>query len=261
MAGSRSAGISGNARLPDFDHCPRALVRWLGARGPRFARGARFVRRSAAHCVTHSSGRAARARRIRPSRRCKSHWLSDRSPLLLHYTLAHRQSAAAAKLAQWAQRALAHSPAGVHVALRDGAYCGFAAHDGNNRGLGWFGPTGTDWTLAGTLRFSGDVIGLFDCGTALVNRDELEAIGSEGSLFLDDPWHCNVPTIELRRDGGTERIEVPYEDSYRLELENLSDAIRAEGEPLLGLADAMGQARTIEALHASTLSGSQVSLS
>jgi len=32
---------------------------------------------------------------------------------------------------------------GVHVATRDGAYCAFAAHDGNNRGLGWFGPTGT----------------------------------------------------------------------------------------------------------------------
>lgn len=32
---------------------------------------------------------------------------------------------------------------GVHVALRDGAYCAFAAHDGNNQGLGWFGPTGT----------------------------------------------------------------------------------------------------------------------
>ncbi|HEY4176184.1 MAG TPA: GNAT family N-acetyltransferase [Kofleriaceae bacterium] len=31
----------------------------------------------------------------------------------------------------------------VHVALKDGAYCAFAAHDGNNRGLGWFGPTGT----------------------------------------------------------------------------------------------------------------------
>jgi GNAT superfamily N-acetyltransferase len=40
-------------------------------------------------------------------------------------------------------RALGHEPAGVHVALRDGAYCAFAAHDGNNRGLGWFGPTGT----------------------------------------------------------------------------------------------------------------------
>lgn len=39
-------------------------------------------------------------------------------------------------------RALA-APSGVHVALRDDAYCAFAAHDGNNRGLGWFGPTGT----------------------------------------------------------------------------------------------------------------------
>ena len=30
----------------------------------------------------------------------------------------------------------------------------------------------------------------FDCGTTLPERDELEAIGTEGSLFLDDPWHC-----------------------------------------------------------------------
>ncbi len=41
------------------------------------------------------------------------------------------------------ERALGHQPAGVHVALADGGYCAFAAHDGNNRGLGWFGPTGT----------------------------------------------------------------------------------------------------------------------
>jgi GNAT superfamily N-acetyltransferase len=31
----------------------------------------------------------------------------------------------------------------VHVAVKEGTYCAFAAHDGNNRGLGWFGPTGT----------------------------------------------------------------------------------------------------------------------
>jgi len=40
-------------------------------------------------------------------------------------------------------RALACPVSGVHVALRGGAYCGFAAHDGNNAGLGWFGPAGT----------------------------------------------------------------------------------------------------------------------
>ena len=127
-------------------------------------------------------------------------------------------------------------------------------------GEAWFGPSGTDWVFGGTLRFPGDVIALFDCGTALPNRDELEAIGSEGSLFLDDPWHCNAPAIELRRDGKTERIELERVDSYRLELENLSDVIRGEGELLLGRADAVGQARALEALHESATNGTPVSL-
>jgi predicted dehydrogenase len=125
-------------------------------------------------------------------------------------------------------------------------------------GEAWFGPSGTDWVFTGTLRFPGNVIATFDCGTALPERDELEAIGSEGSLFLDDPWHCLEPGIELRKDGKTERIEVERADSYRLELENLSDAIRGEGEPLLGREDAVGQARTLRALHKSATSGQPV---
>jgi D-xylose 1-dehydrogenase (NADP+, D-xylono-1,5-lactone-forming) len=112
----------------------------------------------------------------------------------------------------------------------------------------WIGETGTDWVFAGSLRFPGNVIAIFDCGTALTDRDELEAIGSEGSLFVDDPWHCREPAIELRRDEGTERIEIEREDSYRLELENLSDAIRGEGELLLGREDAVAQARALAAL-------------
>ena len=101
------------------------------------------------------------------------------------------------------------------------------------------------------MRFPGDVIATFDCGTALAGRDELEAVGSEGSLFLDDPWHCVNPVIELRRDEGVERIEVERQDSYRLELENVSDAIRGNAGLLLGRADALGQARALEALNRS----------
>ena len=126
-------------------------------------------------------------------------------------------------------------------------------------GEAWFGPTGTDWVLAGTLRFDRDVLATFDCGTALPDRDELEAIGSDGSLFLDDPWHCKQPVIEVRRDDGVERIEVERLDPYRLELENLSDAIRGVGTPLLGRDDAMGQARVLEALHRSATGGASVS--
>ena len=127
-------------------------------------------------------------------------------------------------------------------------------------GEAWFGPSGTDWVFGGTLRFPGNVIALFDCGTAMPERDELEAIGSEGSLFLDDPWHCTMPVIELRRDGNVERIELERADSYRLELENVSDAIRGEAELLLGRDDAVGQARALEALHESATNGTPVSL-
>jgi predicted dehydrogenase len=127
-------------------------------------------------------------------------------------------------------------------------------------GEAWFGPSGTDWVFAGVLRFLSDVVALFDCGTAMTARDELEAIGSEGSLFLDDPWHCRVPGIELRRAGKVERIEVELVDSYRLELENLSDAIRGDGELLLGRDDAVAQARVLEALHDSAVQGVPVAL-
>jgi xylose dehydrogenase (NAD/NADP) len=127
-------------------------------------------------------------------------------------------------------------------------------------GEAWYGPSGTDWAFSATMRFPGDVIALFDCGTAVANRDELEAIGSEGAIFLDDPWHCRHPVIELRREDGVERIEVEPADPYRLELENLSRAIRGEGELLLGREDALGQARALEALHRSATTSSVVSL-
>ena len=127
-------------------------------------------------------------------------------------------------------------------------------------GQAYIGPSGTDWVFTGAMRFAGDVHALFDCGTCLPNRDELEVIGTEGSLFLDDPWHCNVPVIEIRRDDGVERVELDAVDSYRLELENLADAIAGEAPLLLGREDALGQARTIEALFRSAESGTTTSL-
>jgi predicted dehydrogenase len=122
------------------------------------------------------------------------------------------------------------------------------------------GGDGVDVAFAGTLRFPGDVIAHFDAGLALANRDELEVIGESGSLFLDDPWHCRVPVIELRRDDGVERIELEPVDSYRLEAENFSAAIRGEAQPLLGRDDALGQARAIEALYKAADSGETVAL-
>ena len=122
------------------------------------------------------------------------------------------------------------------------------------------GGDGVDIAFAGVMRFDDDVVAHFDAGLALHDRDELEMVGDGGALFLDDPWHCRKPVIELRRDSGTERIELQPVDSYGLEAENLSAAIRGQASPLLGREDALGQARAIEALYESADGGHTVTL-
>jgi xylose dehydrogenase (NAD/NADP) len=106
-----------------------------------------------------------------------------------------------------------------------------------------------DARLAGLLRFAGGELAHFDCGFDLPARDELEVVGADGTLFLDDPWHCREPVIELRRSDGTEqRFDVEHADPYQLELEDISDAARDGRPPLLGRDDALGQARVLEAI-------------
>ena len=111
--------------------------------------------------------------------------------------------------------------------------------------------TGVDSRFSATMSFPGDVLATFHCGFDLPFQDELEAIGSEGSLFLDDPWHSVNTVIELRREGAVERIEVERANPYRCELEQVSRAIRGLEPPLLGRDDALGQARALDALRRS----------
>ena len=122
------------------------------------------------------------------------------------------------------------------------------------------GGGGVDVSFTGWMRFPGDVAAHFDSGIILDDRHDLEVVGEEGSLFVADPWHCRKPGIELRRSRTTEVIDVPVTDSYGLEADNLAAAIRGEGVPLLGRADAEAQASTLEALYASADSGAVVAL-
>lgn len=109
-----------------------------------------------------------------------------------------------------------------------------------------------DLRFAGLLRFPGDLVASFDCGLEGPARAELEVIGSEGSLCLYDPWHGRDPVIGLARRGEpTQRVEVERENSYLRELEDIEASVLDHRPPLLGRADALGQARTLEALRAS----------
>lgn len=122
------------------------------------------------------------------------------------------------------------------------------------------GPTGVDMALVGTMRMANGVLAHFDCGFASPIRHELEVVGESGSLLARDPWHARVPGIERWVDGEVEPIAVPAADSYRLQMENVTDAITGRAPLRVGPDDAIGQARTIEALYASAESGETVTL-
>ena len=120
------------------------------------------------------------------------------------------------------------------------------------------GPSGVDLCFTATLGFGGDVAAHFDCGFVLPVREELEVVGEEGALHVADPWHIRSPGIDKRIGNATARIPIEEADSYQLELDNVSRAIRGEEPLLLGREDAVGQARAIEALYRSAGAGAPV---
>ena len=136
----RTLDQPGNYLAPGIDERNALAIGWLERRGwrrldePRLSvqidvRGnPRVSAARAAELAAAAAGRGYQVRRARPDEQA-----------LLDAVAAEFGGAWPFELA----RALGFDPPGVHVAVRDGAYCAFAAHDGNNRGLGWFGPGGT----------------------------------------------------------------------------------------------------------------------
>jgi predicted dehydrogenase len=124
-------------------------------------------------------------------------------------------------------------------------------------GIGRTGPSGVDLRFAGFLQFSGGTSGFFDCGLDLPSRSCLEVVGTRGTLRVDWPFfrpffpHLDPPKIEV--SVGLERRQLPLTDHnpYLAQVDNFSRAVRGEGRPLLGRADALAQAAAIDALRRS----------
>ena len=112
------------------------------------------------------------------------------------------------------------------------------------------GGDGVDARFAGVLRFPGDVLGTLrlrhgrpppqlDRGRRQRGHDPRPvAVADAGSA--PDPGH---------RGDEMERIEPESVDPYARELEEFGRAVDGGPPPRLGRADALGQARAIEALY------------
>ncbi len=123
------------------------------------------------------------------------------------------------------------------------------------------GETGIDLAFHGTLRCPGDVVAQFDCSFVQARGQRLAAVGEEGKLVVETPFRPDWGgDVLLVRDGETTRVDVPEARMFELELENFAAAIAGEAPPLLGRADALGQARAIDALYRSAAEGRAVTL-
>jgi predicted dehydrogenase len=119
------------------------------------------------------------------------------------------------------------------------------------------GPTGVEVALQGTLRFPDDVVAQLDSSFLLPVHQGLEVFGEDASLRTPVPFRPDLgrPQIELDRAGTIELIEIEERDSYMLQLENLADAAEGNGDPLVGAAESIGQARTIARLYQAARTG------
>ncbi|MBK9035601.1 MAG: GNAT family N-acetyltransferase [Myxococcales bacterium] len=130
----------GNYLAPGVDVDNHETLAWLGRRG--------YVRRDEHENLVvdvRANPRISAARATELAERC-----ADRG-YTLRRARADELDALSAAISigfggAWPfeiERAAGHAPCGLHLAEHHGRIAAFAAHDGNNRGLGWFGPAGT----------------------------------------------------------------------------------------------------------------------
>jgi xylose dehydrogenase (NAD/NADP) len=108
-----------------------------------------------------------------------------------------------------------------------------------------------DTSVAGLLRFPGGATALFDCGVNLERRNLLEITGTEGRLYLDNPFSLidEDSVIEEHHFGQDTIIhEVRGENHFTRMGEHFADSI-LKGTPLrYSVADAANNLRALEAL-------------
>jgi D-xylose 1-dehydrogenase (NADP+, D-xylono-1,5-lactone-forming) len=109
-------------------------------------------------------------------------------------------------------------------------------------------PRGVDVRFAATLRFARGVLGHFDCAFDLPRRIGFEAVGSEGSATMLQPFAEDEVTLEVRRDDELVSSGTETANRYGLEVDNFARAIAGEEPPLLDRRDSIGQARALDAL-------------
>lgn len=128
-------------------------------------------------------------------------------------------------------------------------------------GQQFVGRRGIDESFVGQMRFPGDAFAQFDCGFRSPYRAGMEIIGSEGVIALPEPFKPGLnSSLELRRGDQLETINIPGQELYLGEVENMADAILNGAAPRISLADSRANVATLLALYQSAREGRPIRL-
>ncbi|MEW6404786.1 MAG: Gfo/Idh/MocA family oxidoreductase [Chloroflexota bacterium] len=130
--------------------------------------------------------------------------------------------------------------------------------------FGWQvkGPSGSDETFAGQMRFANNILFQFDSSFQSPFRASMEIVGADGILSIPEPFKPGRnESIYLRRGDKEEAVKIQGEELYRGEVENMVDVILNGSSPRVTLADSRGTIAAILGLLDSAETGSVVKLS
>ena len=126
------------------------------------------------------------------------------------------------------------------------------------------GPEGIDEEFAGLLDFGGGRLAQIASSFTQPYRHEVELLGTTGRIRVPDAFvNGSEPlAIEIEDSTGTwERVDVPGDDEYRLEVEDFAACVRAGRQPqVVSHEDTLANMAAIDALYEAARSGRRVEL-
>jgi predicted dehydrogenase len=129
--------------------------------------------------------------------------------------------------------------------------------------FGWqvMGNSGVDEVFTGQMRFPGGELAQFDSGFRSPYRSRIEIVGSKGALVVPHPFNPGLDVnVRLWNGKNWEIFDMPGQELYIGEVEDLADAILLGKTPLISLEHSRENVKTILALLRSAASGKPVAL-
>jgi D-xylose 1-dehydrogenase (NADP+, D-xylono-1,5-lactone-forming) len=116
-----------------------------------------------------------------------------------------------------------------------------------------YGPSGTDESLAGVLRFGDGVIAAFDCSFRAAGGSSYELLGTAGKIWVRQgfkPERDEEGEIQLTQNGEISRIFTEAVDQYTLMVDDFARAVAGQRAHPFPPADAVANMRVLDRLAA-----------